>query len=193
MKCKSSINPTKVNILTILFFCKMYSLTKKWIFLKNYLELNMKYWLLWSILENFVMIISTNFWLESKKISLKFSIAMNFMKDFKMLNTSPEEDNKCCSGKFLSGKESQLLKKDQCTLFIKLNNFWKKKLNKMLSKRRNFHLVSKPMKLKSLLICTWTSTTMIKKTLLLRISPMFVVKKQFKSLNNKNCQVALWI
>jgi len=69
------------------------------------------------------MIISTNFWLELKKISLKFSIAMNFMKDFKMLNTSLEEDNKCCSGKFSSGEESQLLKRDQCTLFIKLNNF----------------------------------------------------------------------
>ena len=48
---------------------------------------------------------------------------MNFMKDFKMLNTSLEEDNKCCSGKFSSGEESQLLKRDQCTLFIKLNNF----------------------------------------------------------------------
>lgn len=191
MKWKSSINLTKVNILTTLFFCKTSLLTKKWIFLKNYLELNMKYWLLWSILENYVMIISMNFWPESKKIFLRSSIAMNFMKDYKMLSTLLEEDKKCYSGKFSSGKENQLESKDHYILFTKSNNFWRKKSKKMLYKRKNFHQALKLMKQKNLLTCTWTSITMMKKTLPLRISLMFVVKRQSKLPNNKNWLVVL--
>lgn len=118
---------------------------------------------------------------------------MNYMKDYKMLNISLEEDNKCFSGKFSFGKESHLENKDHYISFIKSNSFWKSKLKKMLYKRKNFHLVLRLTKLKNLLICTWISITMINKTLPSRTSLTFVVKRHWKLLNNKNYQAELWI
>jgi len=75
------------------------------------------------------------------------------MKDFKMQNTSLEEDSKCYFGKFLSGKKNQLVRKALFILFIKSNKFYKNNWNSATFKfkKRSFNMDLKCMKLHKLL------------------------------------------
>lgn len=108
------------------------------------------------------------------------------MKDYKTPGTLPVEDKKCFFGKFSSGKESQLEKKEVCTSFIRLRNSLKKKFRKTSYKRKSSLVDLRSTKHKSLSTCTWISITTINRTLQSRTSLMFVDKKHLKSPTKKD-------
>lgn len=118
---------------------------------------------------------------------------MYYMKDFKISSTLLVEDKKCYSGKFSFGERNQPENKEVWESFIKLSNFWKNRLSKMLFKRRKIHQVLKFIKLNNWLICIWISIGMTNKTLLLKISLMPVLQKLYKLLNHKVWKGELWI
>lgn len=191
-KCRNFTKATKDNIATTWSCFKTYWLMKKWTFLKSCSESNTKFWLPWSIPESCTMIICINFWPVLKKTFWQFSTSMNFMKDFNTPNTLLEEDKKCCFGKFSSGRRSPTDKRAVYPLFTKSNNFWKRRLNKMSCKRKNFNQDSKCMRVKNSSTCTLNSITMTNKTLLWKISLKSVLKKHLKLPKNKMFRVGLW-
>ena len=192
LKCQNFTKATKDNTATTWSCSKTYWLMKKWTFLKSCSESNTKFWLPWSIQESCTTIICINFWPVLKKTFWQFSTSMNCMKDFNTPNTLPEEDKRCCFGKFSFGRRNPADKKAVYPSFTKSNNFWKRKLKKMSFKRKNFNQDSKSMRVKNSSTCTLNSITMTNKTLLSKISQKYVLKKLLKWPKNKMFQVELW-
>ncbi len=183
----------RVSTLIISSCFKMFWSMRKWTYFRSYWEFSTKCWLPWSIPASCSMITCLNCWPALKKIFSLFFISMSSMKDYKMPNTSLEEDRKCSSGKFSFGGGNLPGKRAACTLSNKSRNFSKSKSTQTLSKRKNPPRDSKSTKPSSLLTCTWTSTTTMRRTSLLRTSHWCALKSHLKLLKRKGWKAGRWI